>query len=187
MVVNCKKCGVSFEKADAEIRKSPNHFCSRSCSVSFHNQGKNRNPPTSWNCKRCGRPFQRIKGHKSRRICEPCTSLFENRDDLYKGMTIADFQAETIKNGWHHSYKNAEIRRLNRKWNSDLRTMPCAFCGYSRHVELAHIQALASFPVTATLQEVNAVSNIVQLCRNHHWEFDHGFLSLEAIQRQRTS
>jgi ribosome-binding protein aMBF1 (putative translation factor) len=31
---------------------------------------------------------------------------------------------------------------------------------------------------------VNATSNVVQLCRNCHWEFDHGYLSAEDIKRK---
>lgn len=30
----------------------------------------------------------------------------------------------------------------------------------------------------ATISDVNDPSNLVALCKNHHWEFDNGHLSL---------
>lgn len=59
--------------------------------------------------------------------------------------------------------------------------MPCAVCGYTKHVELAHKRALQDFPDDALLSEVNARGNVIQLCPNCHWELDHGFLDLRLI------
>ena len=38
--VNCKNCGIEFKKVLSEIKKHPNHFCSRSCSATFNNKNK---------------------------------------------------------------------------------------------------------------------------------------------------
>ena len=51
-------------------------------------------------------------------------------------------------------------------------------CGYDKHVECCHIKAVSDFPDTALLGEVNAPGNLVLLCRNCHWELDHGLLVL---------
>lgn len=48
----------------------------------------------------------------------------------------------------------------------------CASCGYTTHVEVAHRQAVAAFPETALVREINDLSNLVGLCPTHHWEFD---------------
>lgn len=48
----------------------------------------------------------------------------------------------------------------------------CSKCGYSRHVEIAHIKSVASFPSEATLGEMNSINNLIALCPTHHWEFD---------------
>lgn len=38
--VNCLCCNKEFKKQGRRAEKSPNHFCSRSCSVTFNNQNK---------------------------------------------------------------------------------------------------------------------------------------------------
>jgi transcriptional regulator with GAF, ATPase, and Fis domain len=37
--------------------------------------------------------------------------------------------------------------------------------------------------LSATLDEVNSETNLVALCRNCHWEFDHGFLEVCGIKK----
>jgi hypothetical protein len=56
--------------------------------------------------------------------------------------------------------------------------MVCAACGYSLHVDICHIVAVADWPPTATVREVNAEDNLVALDKRCHWEFDHGYLVL---------
>lgn len=65
-----------------------------------------------------------------------------------------------------------------RKYRKELSNFKCENCSYDKHVEICHIKAISSFPKTATLKEVNDRSNIRFLCRNCHWEFDHGLLLL---------
>ena len=38
--VICKNCGIEFRKTDSEIKKTKNHFCSRSCAVTYNNTHK---------------------------------------------------------------------------------------------------------------------------------------------------
>jgi predicted restriction endonuclease len=80
----------------------------------------------------------------------------------------------------HPSWKFAEVRGHARKAHAHL-LKRCQVCGYDNHVELAHIIALSKWPLSATLNEVNAAGNILLLCPNHHWEFDNGLLRLETI------
>lgn len=70
--------------------------------------------------------------------------------------------------------------------NSDL-LKQCQVCRYDFHVELCHVIAIASFPLSTTLNEVNSSSNIVVLCRNHHWELDHGALTPDQIPSRNQS
>ena len=39
-LVNCKTCNIEFKKAQNEIEKSNNNFCSRSCSVTYNNKNR---------------------------------------------------------------------------------------------------------------------------------------------------
>ena len=54
----------------------------------------------------------------------------------------------------------------------------CAICGYDKHIEVAHIKAVSEFDDNATVGEINAITNLIGLCPNHHWEYDNGLLSL---------
>lgn len=59
--------------------------------------------------------------------------------------------------------------------------LPCANCSYDLHVELAHIKSVSTYTNEVTLGEINHPSNVIQLCRNCHWEFDHNKLDLAGV------
>lgn len=40
IAVQCLECGASFQKRDTEIKRSPKHFCSRSCSGRYNSRGR---------------------------------------------------------------------------------------------------------------------------------------------------
>lgn len=54
----------------------------------------------------------------------------------------------------------------------------CSICGYDKHIEIAHIKAVSDFDDEATIGEINAISNLIALCPNHHWEYDNGIINL---------
>jgi len=55
--------------------------------------------------------------------------------------------------------------------------MKCRVCGYEKHVEIAHIKPVKSFPDTAMISEINDIKNLMALCPTHHWEHDHQILN----------
>jgi len=57
----------------------------------------------------------------------------------------------------------------------------CQRCGYNKHIEICHIRPISSFPKKTKLKTVNARENILFLCPNCHWEFDHNLLTLGEI------
>ena len=56
----------------------------------------------------------------------------------------------------------------------------CVVCGYTKHVQVAHRVSVSSFPAETLLTEINHITNLVGLCPNCHWEFDHDLLKLVA-------
>ena len=58
----------------------------------------------------------------------------------------------------------------------------CAVCGYDAHVEVAHKIPIADFEDNVRLNTINHIDNLVLLCPNHHWEFDHGNLKLVGVE-----
>jgi 5-methylcytosine-specific restriction endonuclease McrA len=75
---------------------------------------------------------------------------------------------------WAYVHHNA--KKLVEK---EKRERVCQNCGYDKHVQICHIKPIKNFEETATLSEVNASDNLVVLCPNCHWEFDHGLLKLK--------
>lgn len=59
----------------------------------------------------------------------------------------------------------------------------CAVCGYALHVECCHLIRVGDFPADALVSEINAISNLVLLCPNHHWELDRGVLGYDGCGR----
>ena len=56
ILVDCKNCGKEFKKRRGQVKKSKNHFCSRSCSATYNNKGKCRNkgnPKLEISCLNC--------------------------------------------------------------------------------------------------------------------------------------
>lgn len=173
--VYCKACNIAFKKTISEIERHPNNFCSRSCSATFNNKGRQHNLPKTRMCNKCNIEFKRT-GNQSTTICNNCSNAYINLTNSIKKKFIGTYQESASVKNKHPSWKNSHVRALNRSWNSDLIKSGCLICGYTKHVELAHIKPITSFPNTATLGEVNAASNNLPLCRNCHWEFDHDLL-----------
>ena len=177
--VKCENCQVSFQKAENQIKRTAHNFCSCSCSVSFNRRGKpSNNSATPRTCLLCKKTFFARKPHRSTKFCPNCMNGKATRIEYHKSLTLAYIRSQTHLKGHHPSWIYAQVRQFNRIWNKSLIAAGCKICGYRLHVELCHLRALSEFPLTATLGEVNHSSNVVPLCRNHHWEFDNGFISL---------
>lgn len=54
----------------------------------------------------------------------------------------------------------------------------CVICGYSHHVEAAHLNPKHQISDDRT-------ENGAPLCPNHHWELDNGLLKVEEVQQRR--
>jgi ribosomal protein S14 len=171
----CKQCG-----KPAKVL-----FCSCSCSAIFNNKGVAHNPRKprkllyTRTCVKCGNNFGKYKGdkHLSRKLCSKCFPIYSSKPELVVQRTIADYlNAKTATGDKQQKY--TAIRYMARsKYKTDLKN-PCQQCGYKHHVELAHIKSISSFPITATLNEVNAKENVAFLCPNCHWELDHELLKI---------
>ena len=71
------------------------------------------------------------------------------------------------------------IRKLAQQIYLEANCNPkCAICGYSHHIEVAHIKAVSDFDDNVTIREIDSVDNLIGLCPNHHWEYDNGILEL---------
>ena len=158
--VQCLKCGTIFLKKVSEIRKSPNNFCSRSCSTSYNNAVFAKRS-VSGNCRQC-----RASISTKYVYCNDCRGA-----RLFKNKTFADVICRSNK-----ASKYCRIREHARKLYQNVTA--CEVCGYNKHVEICHIKPLSSYNMTSLVSEVNDRNNIAVLCPNCHWELDNGLLYL---------
>lgn len=81
----------------------------------------------------------------------------------------------------YQSYRSSVRRDAEKIFSDSGIPRECAVCGYSHHVEIAHLRSVSSFPDDAKISEINSIDNLLPLCPNHHWEFDNGILSLDEL------
>lgn len=158
--VQCLKCGTTFLKKVSEIRNSPNHFCSRSCSTSYNNTVAAKRAGAG-RCKQCDTSISTKYVY-----CIDCRG-----SRLLANKTIAEVICRSNK-----ASRYCRIREHARKLYQHITT--CEVCSYEKHVEICHIKPLSSYDMTALVSEVNDRNNIAVLCPNCHWELDNSLLHL---------
>lgn len=169
--VECRKCDKKFFKLLNQIKRSKNNFCSRSCAASWNNINSNRTYGPKRKkftyCKECkiiiknGRKFCHKHTKAEISVLDKTIGELERRNDLptNRFASIRD-----------HARRVAKKAGLLKK---------CKICEYSKHVVTCHIRDISLFDKDTLVKEVNALSNLVGLCKNHHWEMDHDLLSKE--------
>lgn len=151
----CQHCGNIFI-----YKAKTQKFCSRSCSAKHINRKRKV-------FKYCG--CGALLSNRSRsKYCANCRPKHRNRNT---SVTLQELKDNYTKSQYH-----AKIREHSR-WTYKLSGLPmaCKKCGYDLHVDVCHKMDLKDFELTATLYQVNAIDNLVALCKNHHWEFDNGY------------
>lgn len=162
--------GSIMECANPEcVKDGKPKYCSTSCAARVNNKKfpkRNAVPENLKYCK-CGKK-------KDRRSITCVACYLAEIATTVGSLTLA----EACYTKGEMTNRNARLRDyLRSKYKAELKA-PCEACFYSKHVEACHIKAVKDFPSTALVDEVNARSNIMFLCRNCHWEFDNGVLML---------
>ena len=145
-------------------------FCSRSCSASYSNKQvpkrKRKTLCSKTNCQSI------TKDYRSTLCLEHHEERIKSSYASKMNTTLEEYINKDSVKRLHKSSKFVHIRQLGRYHNKHLLSLPCANCGYDKHVELCHIKPISSFALTATIGEINSPDNLIQLCPNCHWEFD---------------
>lgn len=156
-------------------------FCSRSCSASYSNKASPKRKATEKFCTRCDRSLGTYANGSQpgswSRICEDCKLRKPRNVDW-------DLESKASLRGMGNSNFGGRLpylRALSRKaYVNSGQPMNCKVCGYSLHVDICHVRDVKDFPEEALVRDINALSNLVALCKNHHWEFDNGHLCLKS-------
>lgn len=193
----CEYCGKDHDGSYGSGR-----FCSKSCAKGFStklkrkeiNQGlskKNKGKRYIGNgvqietksssillknkCEYCG------KETTNKRFCSK-TCLERSKQLRQQTLTLQDF----VNRGKHPRVRfngiRSEARRILKNAGIEKK---CCICGFDVVVEVHHIRAVTDFPFSATLSEVNAISNLLYLCPNHHVMVDKGLISAEDLDKYR--
>ena len=161
----CLNCGINTNNPK---------YCSRSCAAINTNKSHPKRRLTKI-CNECDKIVYSYRHSK----CEEHYNIYiQNKRSNFLNTPLKEYwQKDSIKH-LHPSSKNAHIRGLARSMNKDIIKLPCAKCGYDKHVEICHIKPIRDFNEESTIAEVNSKENIIQLCPNCHWEFDNNLLTL---------
>lgn len=182
--VKCKTCQVIITKNNSEINTSENQFCSKSCAAIFNNTVYIKRPTTTSivsikyikkehhiDCINCNKNFL-----KSSNQTTNCCSRLCQTEQYMKSRTLADTIVRIRGNKFDTARSNA------RSYSKHFYPKHCMKCGYDKHYEVCHIEDLTSQDTSKTLFEVNHITNLIHLCPNCHWEFDHNLTDEKEIR-----
>ena len=148
--MNCRNCNT--------LTTNPK-FCSQSCAATYNGK-KFPKRKKEGSCVTCSTPITRRN-----KYCKPCV---DGQQDARDAQTLQ----EIIYKKHHKSSAFTLVRSRARK-QINPKGKSCTHCGYAKHVEVCHIKPIKEFPLDAKVSEVNSITNLILLCPNCHWEFDH--------------
>lgn len=134
-------------------------FCSRSCAAKITNKTPKRKKTKFSFCENCN-----IECTYGRKYCKLC----------FKTCMAPDITLEeAIYENHHKSSAFALVRTRARTSIKAKKITTCEKCGYDKHVEVCHIKPISEFSLNTKISEINSETNLIILCPNCHWEFDH--------------
>ena len=133
-------------------------FCGRSCAAKVNNAASPRRKPEG-KCKTCSSTIP-----KRAMYCKEC----------FKGYGKEDMPLhEAIHTRGHKSSAFGFVRSRARGSEKFQAAVCCEKCGYDKHFECCHIKPISAFSMDTMVGEINKSENLIVLCPNCHWEFDH--------------
>lgn len=163
----CKECQEKIPYDKAVGLKAI--FCNSSCAAKFNNKKFVKRKKRNRKCSICDNPAKT----KNSTYCSNC------KPPKAFDMTLA----EAIYVSKHKSSAYSMVRSRARNIAKKLNMNTCAICGYSKHVEICHIQAVNSFDLSTMLSVINSPNNLIPLCPTHHWEFDNNKLDERSKEK----
>ncbi len=186
----CKTCNriIRVREGQKVVAVRLKEYCNQSCAaVNSNKVSQKRVAVSSGPCEKCGKKIHyKIRGgggHSKRRFCDVCLrdSLVKSAFGYNSQIFIGDLTKRELRDrrsSWQ-GFRSA-IQAMARKiFKASGKPEMCHICDYGYHYEVAHKKPVSDFGMEAKISEINAVENLVPLCPNHHWEFDHGKLFIK--------
>jgi predicted restriction endonuclease len=150
----CKQCfeiiKVQENQKVSEIRKKS--FCGSSCSASFNNSKREKKEKNKKEKNVRPEKFSYLEGVTKK-------EFFEKKRVYYKFRAIIRKHAQYV----YEKHKGEKT---------------CKICGYDKCIQVCHIKSVSSFNDEDLITDINSNNNLIGLCPNHHWEFDHEQITL---------
>jgi hypothetical protein len=159
--MNCLNCNKTLEGKWAK------KFCNKSCAATYNGKAHPKRSKERANWPKC-RTCDNTVVAKYYVYCRECITKRKH----FHGIPADEQTIEhASRRGGANRYDiiRTHARRIYRKELEG----SCEKCGYDKHVELCHIKPISAFDKQTVTVEVNHRSNIMFLCPNCHWEFDH--------------
>ena len=183
---HCQHCKEIIKVKDHEpvYEARRRKFCSHACASMFHNL-KRRVPDRrvfTMQCQTCNQTLliesRCPASARRRKYCDKCRSL------RFAARMAANPLSQRTKGELFSAARNWQSARSNiRKhaysvYAQSGKSFKCVVCQYDKHVEICHLHSVSSFANSELIATINSPDNLVALCPNHHWEFDHHLLRL---------
>lgn len=201
----CQCCGslIQVNKGMKVSDVKPKKFCNRSCSATYNNQVvlKDRMKSIAESCSNeeflaaynasdnyvqlgmaIGYTF--VNSDVSKKLKRRISQLgLEEYESCIRNPIEGLTKGELMRNrtNWQ-SWRSSIQKGARAIYRNSSKPKSCAVCGYDKTYEVAHIKSVSDFSDDALISEINHVDNLVALCPNHHWEFDHIGLDLSEYQ-----
>ena len=196
----CLHCGKVITVGESEqvaaVKKKK--FCNRSCGASHNNkvypkraQVFGKKHEDVGHCQKCGEEIiyskQNGRVHYRRKYCDLCLRTLRVKNGNanawhdFPPMPLEEQSKAEVKRRNHNTslwFGNRITSHARKAYKASGKPYICKHCGYDLHVDICHIKDIKDFPDSALVKEMNHPDNLVALCKNHHWEFDNGFLKL---------
>ena len=172
----CKFCNAIIQVPDnakvpaIKLKK----FCNQSCAAKFNNIGKNRHRSIE-------RTEQDIKYPTKvtrKKDVIPLSVYKQNISILNKTKGELFYNRKNWQSARSSIQKSARdmyfmVAKHNHCCHKE--------CKYDTHIDVAHIKSVSDFDSSSKVSDINDKYNLIGLCKNHHWEFDNGYISLDDI------
>lgn len=163
----CTACDIQIQLPNYRVKE--HNFCSISCSTSYNN--KLRRIDRTCTCENCETTFTKTKDKVSNTCSQLCFMELGMKQRIMK---------DSVNRSGSNTYDN--IRHNARLYSKYFYPAKCMICDYDKHYEVCHVKDLKDFTREETIYEVNNKTNLIHLCPNCHWEFDHNQLDLQKIR-----
>lgn len=158
---------VVHDKCKCGNKKKIASDCCRKCYL--------ENQPCKYACESCGKKRKKTASP----ICRDCYN--KNRTEIISNDKTPIGKTFYVKGSQNrYNYVRQHSRRLIDSLGIE---KVCSCCKFEHGIQICHIKPISEYPEDTPMNEVNSLDNLVLLCPNCHWLFDHGYPSLDELKQ----